>query len=126
MQFNEHKTIYLQIADYVYDQILSGIWPDGERIPSVRDMAVQLEVNPNTVIRTYNMLLEDGTLQNKRGIGYFTADNARESVKDKLKSRFIERELPDVFRAMNTLGISPEQVGSLYDAYMEKHSDEIK
>lgn len=126
MQFNEHKSIYLQIADYMCDQILSRKWPDGERVPSVRDMAVQLEVNPNTVIRTYTMLLEDGILQNKRGIGYFTSDNARQSVLEKRRNQFIEHDLPAMFDAMRALGITSEHVRQLYETYGEGMNHEIE
>ena len=73
MQFNTRLPIYIQIAGYIRDLILNGTWSDGERIPSVRDMAVELEVNPNTVVRTYAILQDEGTLDNQRGIGYFTA-----------------------------------------------------
>ncbi|HKM07759.1 MAG TPA: GntR family transcriptional regulator, partial [Sphaerochaeta sp.] len=73
MQFNNRSPIYMQIAQYIYDLILNASWVEEERIPSVRDMAMQLEVNPNTVIRTYSMLQEEGILENQRGIGYFTA-----------------------------------------------------
>ncbi len=67
----------MQIAEYIHDLILSNVWEDGQRIPSVRDMAMELEVNPNTVIRTYSLLQEEGTLENQRGIGYFTVKDAR-------------------------------------------------
>ena len=63
MQFNTLSPIYLQIAQYMHDLILNRVWNDGERIPSVRDMAMELEVNPNTVIRTYALLQEEGTLE---------------------------------------------------------------
>ncbi|PKL14348.1 MAG: GntR family transcriptional regulator [Spirochaetae bacterium HGW-Spirochaetae-8] len=114
MQFNEHKSIYLQIADYMYDQILSGQWPDGERIPSIRDLAVQMEVNPNTVTRTYTMLQDEGTLQNKRGIGYFTSDEARKMVLGKRRADFINNELPAIFNTMRQLGVTPEDLHELF------------
>jgi GntR family transcriptional regulator len=121
MQFNEHKSIYLQIADYMYDQILSGQWPNGERIPSIRDLAVQMEVNPNTVTRTYTMLQDEGTLQNKRGIGYFTSDQAQDQVLAKRKEEFINTQLPILFNSMRQLGVTPEDLRSLYENYTKEH-----
>ncbi|HAF86725.1 MAG TPA: GntR family transcriptional regulator, partial [Sphaerochaeta sp.] len=73
MQFNNRSPIYLQIAQYIHGLITNSTWVEEERIPSVRDMAMQLEVNPNTVIRAYSMLQDEGILENQRGIGYFVA-----------------------------------------------------
>ena len=56
MEFDQHKPIYLQIADAICERILTGQWPEGDRIPSVRECGVSLEVNPNTVARSYDEL----------------------------------------------------------------------
>ena len=71
MEFDQHKPIYLQIADAICERILTGQWPEGDRIPSVRECGVSLEVNPNTVARSYDELSSEGIIHNKRGIGYF-------------------------------------------------------
>ncbi|HEV3326742.1 MAG TPA: GntR family transcriptional regulator, partial [Puia sp.] len=73
MQFRESQAIYLQIADYVCERILLKEWPPGDRVPSVRELAVLLEVNPNTVMRTYEFLQQQAILFNQRGIGFFAA-----------------------------------------------------
>ncbi len=119
MQFNTLSPIYLQIAEYIHDLILNRVWEDGQRIPSVRDMAMELEVNPNTVIRTYAMLQEEGTLENQRGIGYFTAKEARALVLKQRREKFIKRELPQLFSTMETLGITLE------DLQHYAHNEEI-
>lgn len=119
MQFNTFSPIYLQIAEYIHDLILNRVWEDGQRIPSVRDMAMELEVNPNTVIRTYAMLQEEGTLENQRGIGYFTAKDARALVLKQRREKFIKRELPQLFSTMETLGITLE------DLQHYAHNEEI-
>jgi len=119
MQFNTLSPIYLQIAEYIHDLILNRVWEDGQRIPSVRDMAMELEVNPNTVIRTYAMLQEEGTLENQRGIGYFTAKDARSLVLKQRREKFIKRELPQLFSTMETLGITLE------DLQQYAHTDEV-
>lgn len=110
MQFDNRNAIYLQIADYMYDQILNGTWPDGSRIPSIRDMAVQLEVNPNTVTRTYTLLQETGTLENQRGIGYFTAPDARDRVLKQKRQEFLTQELPTLFSTMEKLGLNEQNI----------------
>lgn len=110
MQFNTLSPIYLQIAEYLHDLILNRVWDDGQRIPSVRDMAMELEVNPNTVIRTYALLQDEGTLENQRGIGYFTAKDARTLVLKQRRDKFIKRELPALFSTMETLGLTLEDL----------------
>ena len=110
MQFNSLSPIYFQIAQYIHDLILNEVWEDGQRIPSVRDMAMELEVNPNTVIRTYSLLQEEGTLENQRGIGYFTAKDARTLVLKQRRERFLKRELPALLATMDTLGLTLEDL----------------
>lgn len=122
MQFNKQTSIYLQIADFMYDRILSGDWPDGERIPSIRDMAVQLEVNPNTVTRTYTLLQEEGTLENQRGIGYFTAPDARQQVLTRKRKSFITNELPAIFATMEQLGLAKDDLVQLFETYHKEQS----
>jgi DNA-binding transcriptional regulator YhcF (GntR family) len=73
-------------------------------------MAVQLEVNPNTVTRTYSLLLEEGTLENQRGIGYFTTQNARERVLNRKRDDFIRHDIPALLETMQQLGISEEDL----------------
>nr|WP_319475111.1 GntR family transcriptional regulator [uncultured Sphaerochaeta sp.] len=124
MQFNTHSPIYMQIAEYIHDLILSNVWEDGQRIPSVRDMAMELEVNPNTVIRTYSLLQEEGTLENQRGIGYFTAKDARTLVLQKRREHFIKRELPALFETMGRLGLTMKDLQQ-YAENKEK-DDEIE
>lgn len=105
MQFDKHTSIYLQIAAYIRDRIQDGSWPDGERIPSIRDMAMSLEVNPNTVTRTYMILQDEGTIENQRGIGYFVSSGAAENLKQMKKRLFLEKTLPRLFDEMTSLDI---------------------
>ncbi|MDD3058079.1 MAG: GntR family transcriptional regulator [Spirochaetia bacterium] len=123
MQFNTLSPIYLQIAQYMHDLILNRVWKDGERIPSVRDMAMELEVNPNTVIRTYALLQEEGTLENQRGIGYFTAKDARSLVLKKRRERFLKKEVPALFLTMETLGLTMEDLQMYADQLKQKGED---
>jgi GntR family transcriptional regulator len=105
MEFNKERSIFLQIADMVCENILSGKWKNGDRIPSVREMAVAIEVNPNTVMRTYAFLLEKGVLSNKRGIGYFASDDAHRSALKYKKDEFINRDLPSLLKTLRLLGL---------------------
>ena len=76
MDFPGDKPIYLQIAKIIMENILSETCKGGEKIPSVRELAVTSEVNPNTIMRTYSFLQDADIIINKRGIGYFIAEDA--------------------------------------------------
>ena len=110
MNFNSEKPIYIQIADSICERILSGELKSGERIPSVREYGGALEVNPNTVMRTYERLTADGIIHNRRGIGYFIADDAASKVLEAERKSFYETELPLLKRRMELLGIEWEAV----------------
>jgi DNA-binding transcriptional regulator YhcF (GntR family) len=114
MEFQESQAIYLQIADMLCENVLSGSWKPGDRVPSIRELAESIAVNPNTVVRAYAFLQEHGIFHNQRGIGYFVADNAREITRDLERKRFLSRELPRVFRTMKLLDIGFEDLRKLY------------
>ena len=123
MQFRESIAIYLQIADYVCERILLKQWTPGERIPAVRELAVQLEVNPNTVMRTFEFLQGQDIIFNKRGIGYFVGDEAIKQSREYLKSQFIEKELPQIFRNMYLLGMEIDELKPRYDKFRKSNFD---
>ena len=81
MQFKENQTIYLQIAERISDEILLGHYAIGSRIPSVREYAALVEVNANTVMRSYEFLQTQGIIFNKRGIGFFVSPDAKIKIK---------------------------------------------
>lgn len=117
MEFNDNQPIYLQIADYVCEQILQHAWPPGERIPSVRDLGSSLEVNPNTAMRAFDFLQQQSILFNKRGMGYYAADDAADRVKALRRARFLDRDLPDLFRTMTLLGISMTEIENRFNTF---------
>jgi GntR family transcriptional regulator len=118
MEFKDKQSIYLQIADYVCEQIVLGQWPPGERIPSVRDLASTLEVNPNTVMRTYDFLQGKDIIFNQRGIGYSAAENAQKLILTYRRERFLETELPAFFKTMYLLDISLEDLQTRYQKFV--------
>ncbi len=117
MEFNEKQAIYLQIADHFCELILKKKWKEGEKIPSIRDTAVQLEVNPNTVFRTYNFMQDKGIIFNKRGIGYFIAENGFQKTMDYKKETFVEEDLPKVFQTMDMLKMNTKDLQDKYKVY---------
>lgn len=120
MEFKDKQAIYLQIADYICEQILLGKWPAGERIPSVRDLASMMEVNPNTVMRTYDFLQNKEIIFNKRGIGYSADENANGRILAYRRERFLAAELPDFFKTMYLLDIGIEELQSRYQKFIEE------
>ena len=110
MEFDSNKPIYLQICDSIFDRILSGDLQPGGRIPSVRELGADIGVNPNTVMRSYEKLTDAGIIFNKRGIGYFIADDARDIVLKDQREEFIRNEVPKIRKRMALLGLSPEEV----------------
>ncbi|MVM30579.1 GntR family transcriptional regulator [Spirosoma sp. HMF4905] len=118
MDFRDKQAIYLQIAEYVSEQVLLGRWPVGEKIPSVRDLAAELEVNPNTVMRTYDFLSQQGVIANKRGIGYFSAEDALDKIRTFRREQFLQNDLPQFFKNLTLLGINLREIETRYDAYV--------
>jgi DNA-binding transcriptional regulator YhcF (GntR family) len=121
MDFNDKQIIYLQIADYVNDHILLGKWKEEDKIPSVRDLAVLLQVNPNTVMRAYEMLQQKGIIYNKRGLGNYVAANAGRMISSLRREQFLNNELPHLFRTIYTLGIPFEEMEQMYKRYVMKN-----
>ena len=105
MNFNDQKPIYLQISDTICERILSGALKPEDRIPSVREYGADIGVNPNTVMRTYEKLTADGVIYNKRGIGYFVAPQAKETVLAAERKEFLDNEVPRIRRRLELLGI---------------------
>lgn len=103
MRFDDGRSIYQQIVEYVQDQILRGTWKEEARLPAVRELAVELGVNPNTVQRSYSTLQDEGLIYNRRGVGYFVAPGARERSGRRRRKTFENDVLPRVFETMEDL-----------------------
>lgn len=119
MEFKETPAIYIQIAQYVCEQILLEKWKLGDKLISIRDMAVNMQVNPNTVQRAYDFLQQRDIIVNKRGVGYFIDDNAMEKILDFRREQFMENELPVFLRNVYLLNIDFREVKALYDQFIK-------
>jgi len=118
MNFKENKAIYLQIAERICDMILLGEHREDERIPSVREYAVIVEVNFNTVMRSFDHLQTSGIIFNKRGIGYFVAVGACEKIYSMRKEYFLQNEINDFFKQIYMLEIPIGEIVDMYDKYL--------
>lgn len=123
MDFNDKQAIYLQIADLFCENILAKKWKPNEKIPSIRDMAVQLEVNPNTAMRTYSYLQDQEIIFNKRGIGYFVAEDGFNKTLYLVRNQFIKEELPEIFKTMDLIELSVDELLDIYKNYKKESSN---
>ncbi len=120
MEFQENsKPIYLQIVDRICALIMDGTYGLGQRIPSVRDYATALQVNPNTVMRSYEYLSREDLIYNRRGIGFFVCEGAIENVRRLNSSTFFNGEIQQMFQRLNQLKITPAQLNELYTKYLD-------
>jgi DNA-binding transcriptional regulator YhcF (GntR family) len=122
MDFSKSQSIYMQIADHISEQILAGQLQAGDKVLSVREMATNIAVNPNTVMRTYSYLQEQDIIFNKRGIGYFVSDTALQKTRAMKKKTFIEQYLPHFFKSMDLLDIKFEDLKMIYDDHTKTKS----
>ncbi len=115
MEFKNTKGIFLQIADSISEKVMEGKYPPGEKIPSVRDLAAEMGVNPNTVMRTYSELQTRGIIDNKRGVGYYVSGDAVGIIRKWKRKEFFEIELPLIVRQTRMLDITPEELKPYFE-----------
>ncbi len=109
MKYDNNRPIYIQIIENIFDMILQKKWLEETRIPSIRELALIFEVNPNTVAKAYNECVDLGIIYNKRGIGYFLCKNAYDKILEIKKKDFLQNELPYIVKKIAILNISLEQ-----------------
>lgn len=110
MDFKKQNPIYLQIADTLCERILQDEWKEGERMASVREVAADMGVNPNTVLRSFDYLQEKEVIFNRRGVGYFVSDSAKKLITKLHRTQFLEEEWPAIMHRIELLGISVEEL----------------
>jgi DNA-binding transcriptional regulator YhcF (GntR family) len=106
MIYKTDKPIFLQIADHISERILQGVWKAEDRIPSVRELSIQLVVNPRTATKAVNFLEERNIIFQRRGLGYFVSEDGLQRVRELYKTEFLNEDLPNLFRKMQLLDIS--------------------
>lgn len=121
MQFDKNIPIYIQIEQFIQDKILRNVWKSNERIPSVRELATSLEVNPNTVMRSYEGLEREGIIYNQRGVGFFVSEQALDHILQKSRSEFYNK-LPLLFESMISNGVSIEEIVKNWNDFKSKNN----
>lgn len=114
MDFKRQKAIYMQIADFILENILALKIKQGEKIQSVREMAATVQVNPNTIQRSYNYLQEREIIYNQRGIGFFVSEDALTKTQEIKRKSFVKQELPQMFKMMKLLNMNFDDLQEIY------------
>lgn len=107
LQFSTDTPIWAQIVEAAYARIISGAWTPGERIPSVRELAVEMAVNSRTVLRAFEQLEQEEVIAPRRGMGYYLAADAPERVLAARREHFFKSTLPAFYAQMRELGLTP-------------------
>ncbi len=126
MEFLNTKGIFLQIADSISEKVLEGSYPPGEKLPSVRDLAAEIGVNPNTVMRSFSELQSRGIIDNKRGVGYYVSTEAVNIIRDWKRREFFEIDLPLIVRQTGILNISFEELRPYFTSTQNTEKNENK
>ncbi|MBN2650834.1 MAG: GntR family transcriptional regulator [Spirochaetales bacterium] len=120
MRFDTTLPIYLQLNLLVENNILQGQWKEEDRIPSIRDFAEACEVNPNTILRSYNELQDRGIIYNKRGVGYFVQAGAVDIIKAEKLEKLRDSVFQTFFNDLQHLGITPEMLANYYNEFLQR------
>ncbi len=109
-KWNEDLPIYRQLRDRVVAMILEGVLGDGDALPSVRNVAAEYRLNPLTVLKGYQELVDEGLVEKKRGRGMFINDGARKQLLKDERQRFVQKEWPKIVETINRLGLDPDDL----------------
>jgi len=124
MRFSSERPIFSQIAELLAEDVLSGRLGQGARLPSARELAASLGVNPNTAARALQALADDGVARCERGTGYFVADGGRDVALGGRRRRFLEEELPRLWKGMDELGLGLDDLAGYWAARQARGDDE--
>jgi GntR family transcriptional regulator len=109
-EWNDSQPIYRQLRDRVVAMILDGVLKEGDPLPSVRNVAAEYRVNPITVMKGYQELVEERLVETKRGLGMFINPGARELLLEGERRRFLEDQWPGISATIQRLGLTPEEL----------------
>lgn len=109
-EWNDGQPIYRQLRDRVVAMILDGVLKEGDPLPSVRTVAAEQRVNPLTVLKGYQQLVDEELVETRRGLGMFINAGARERLMQGERQKFLEEEWPRVHATIQRLGLTPKQL----------------
>lgn len=109
-QWNDKEPIYLQLKDQIKDMILSGDISEGDALPSVRQVAIDYKVNPITVSKSYQILVDEELVEKRRGLGMFVQSGAAEKLQVNENEQFINEDWPKILNKIQTLNLDTQQL----------------
>lgn len=121
-RFAGDKPIYLQIAEQLEDAVFTGVYPEGTQVPSTTEIAASERINPATVLKGINILVEHGILYKQRGIGMFVCRGARENIRKKRQNEFVHQFIQPLIAEGEKLGLSAEEICNLIQKGYENES----
>ena len=109
-EWNQHQPIYRQLRDRVVAMILEGVLNEGDPLPSVRSVAAEYRVNPLTVLKAYQELVDEGLVETRRGLGMFVRASTRDLLLKDEREKFLTEEWPRVFATIERLGLTQREL----------------
>lgn len=109
-RWDDTQPIYLQLRELTVARILDGSLQEGDALPSVRNLAVELQLNPITVSRAYQLLVDEDLVEKRRGVGMYVRDGARNILLNRERERFLEQDWPKILSQMQRLGLDPAEL----------------
>jgi GntR family transcriptional regulator len=110
LEWNDSAPIYRQLRDRVVDMILDGVLKNGDPLPSVRNVAAEYRVNPLTVLKGYQQLVDEDLVEKRRGLGMFVKDGARNLLLKGEREKFLAEQWPRVRATIQRLGLTPDDL----------------
>ncbi|EHK2859587.1 GntR family transcriptional regulator [Vibrio parahaemolyticus] len=117
--WHERQPIFRQLADQITQQILQGVWKEGEALPSVRSISADMKINHLTVMKGYQLLVDEGLVEKKRGQGMFVAQGAIQQLRSAEKARFLEQQIPQIADTLQRLDMSVDELVQQLNPHMK-------
>lgn len=118
-EWQDNQPIFRQLADRITEQILQGIWPEGEPLPSVRTVSADLKINHLTVMKGYQLLVDEGLVEKRRGQGMYVASGALNQLKTQQRQQFLEQQIPQIAATLTQIDMSLEDFMQQLKQYIE-------
>ncbi|EJB0368601.1 GntR family transcriptional regulator [Vibrio parahaemolyticus] len=117
--WHDRQPIFRQLADQITQQVLQGVWKEGEALPSVRSISADMKINHLTVMKGYQLLVDEGLVEKKRGQGMFVAQGAIQQLRSAEKARFLEQQIPQIADTLQRLDMSVDELVQQLNPHMK-------
>lgn len=115
LELDQEKPIFIQISERIEDGILTGGFPEGSQIPSITEFSVNYKINPATALKGINLLVDEGIIFKKRGVGMFVSEGAVKKLREKRQNQFYDNYIGTLIEEAKRLGISSDEIISMIE-----------